>query len=71
MNPVNSETQSSIDNLKNLLNENHVNFEAIRIIIKKLKPLEDNNVLNKKVKNLYLQAINLLADQNELGDLDV
>lgn len=71
VNPVNSETQSSIDNLKNLLNENHVNFEAIRIIIKKLKPLEDNNVLNKKVKNLYIQAINLLADQNELGDLDV
>lgn len=71
VNPMNSETQSSIDNLKNLLNKNHVDFEAIRIIIKKLKPLEDNDVLNKKVKNLYLQAINLLADQNELGDLDV
>ena len=48
-----------------------MNFEAIRAIVKELKPLETTDVLDKKIKNLYLQAINMLSDHNELEDLDV
>lgn len=47
------------------------NYEYIRSTIKDLIPLEKNNLLDKKVKNLYLQIINLLMDNNELGDLNV
>ena len=31
----------------------------------------ENDLLDKNLKNLYLQAINLLADNNQLEDLDV
>lgn len=68
---VSSETINSIECLKNLLNKDQMNFEAIRAIVKELKPLETTDVLDKKIKNLYLQAINILADYNELEDLDV
>lgn len=71
VNPESSEVSNSIGELGSLLNKSSINFDAIRVIIKKLKPLEENNVLDKKVKNLYLQAINILIDNNELGDLDV
>ena len=68
---VSFEAINSIKSLKNLLNEDQINFEAIRAIVKELKPLETTDVLDKKIKNLYLQAINILADHDELEDLDV
>lgn len=71
VNPMSSEIRKSTEYLKKLLNENQINFEEIRVIIKELKPLERSDVLDKKIKNLYLQAINILEDNNELEDLDV
>lgn len=71
MSTVSFEAINSIKSLKNLLNEDQINFEAIRAIVKELKPLETTDVLDKKIKNLYLQAINILADHDELEDLDV
>ena len=71
VNTISFETINSIEYLKNLLNKDQINFEAIRAIVKELKPLETTDVLDKKIKNLYLQAINILADHNELEDLDV
>ena len=69
--PITPEVKSSIECLKSLLNEESFNFSEIRTTIENLIPLDKNNVLDKKVRNIYLQAINLLADYNELGDLDV
>ena len=71
VNPMSLETQKSIEQLKELLNEVPSNFVSIREIIKNLAPLEKNNQLDRRVKNLYLQAINLLIDNNELEDLNV
>lgn len=71
VNPISVEIKELIEILKNCLNETPTNFVAIRSIIKKLIPLEKNDQLDKKIKNLYLQAINLLADHNQLEDLDV
>lgn len=71
VNPVSSETKDSIETLTTLLNHTPTNYEYIRSLIKKLIPLEQNDLLDKKLKNLYLQAINLLADHNQLEDLDV
>ncbi|HGN0870107.1 TPA: AAA family ATPase [Providencia alcalifaciens] len=69
--PITPEVKKSIEYLKNLLNEENFNFSEIRTTIEKLIPLDNNNVLDKKLKNIYLQAINLLADYDELGELDV
>lgn len=71
VNPISSDTKELIKTLKNLLNENPSNYENIRSIVKNLIELEKNDLLDKSLKNLYLQAINLLADHNELEDLDV
>lgn len=71
VNPISADTMDSIKTLKDLLNENPRNYENIRSIIKNLSELEKNNLLDKKLKNLYLQAINLLADNNQLEGLDV
>lgn len=71
VNPISSDTKNSIEILKNLLNENPSNYENIRSIVKSLIELEKNDLLDKSLKNLYLQAINLLADKNQLEDLDV
>lgn len=71
VNTVSFETINSIEYLKNLLNKDQINFKEIRAIVKELRPLETTDVLDKKIKNLYLQAINILADHNELEDLDV
>ncbi|ENU20669.1 hypothetical protein F994_00896 [Acinetobacter bohemicus ANC 3994] len=71
VNPISSDTKNSIEILKNLLNENPSNYENIRSIVKSLIELEKNDLLDKSLKNLYLQAINLLADNNQLEDLDV
>ena len=71
VNPISSETKESIATLKKLLNEDQPNYENIRSIVKDLIQLEKNDLLDKKVKNLYLQAINLLADHNQLEDLNV
>lgn len=71
VNPISSETKNSIETLKNLLNQTPTNYEYIRSLIKELIPLEQNDLLDKKLKNLYLQAINLLSDHNQLEDLDV
>ena len=71
VNPISSDTKNSIEILKNLLNENPSNYENIRSIVKSLIELEKNDLLDKNLKNLYLQAINLLADNNQLEDLDV
>ncbi|EUD12476.1 AAA family ATPase [Providencia alcalifaciens] len=69
--PITPEIKDSIERLKTLLNEESFNFSEIRTTIKKLTPLDKNNVLDKRVRNIYLQAINLLADYDELGELDV
>ncbi|WP_010113080.1 AAA family ATPase [Acinetobacter sp. P8-3-8] len=71
VNPISAEIIELIQILKNLLNETPTNFVAIRSIIKKLIPLEENDKLDKKLRNLYLQAVNLLLDHDELEDLDV
>lgn len=71
VNPISSETKNSIETLKTLLNQTPTNYEYIRSLIKELIPLEQNDLLDKKLKNLYLQAINLLSDHNQLEDLDV
>lgn len=71
VNPISSDTKNSIEILKNLLIENPSNYEKIRSIVKNLVELEKNDLLDKSLKNLYLQAINLLADNNQLEDLDV
>ncbi|MEG0451416.1 MAG: hypothetical protein RR595_16350, partial [Lysinibacillus sp.] len=71
VNPISSDTKDSIEILKNLLNENPSNYENIRSIVKNLIKLEKNNLLDRSLKNLYLQAVNLLADNNQLEDLDV
>lgn len=71
VNPISSETKNSIETLKKLLNQTPTNYEYIRSLIKELIPLEQNDLLDKKLKNLYLQAINLLSDHNQLEDLDV
>lgn len=71
VNPISSDTKNSIEILKNLLTENPNNYEKIRSIVKNLIELEKNDLLDKSLKNLYLQAINLLADNNQLEDLDV
>lgn len=71
VNPISSDTKNSIEILKNLLNENPSNYENIRSIVKNLIELEKNNLLDRSLKNLYLQAVNLLADNNQLEDLDV
>ena len=71
VNPISAETKESITTLKNFLNENSTNYENIRSVVKDLLPLDKKNLLDKQVKNLYLQAINLLADHNQLEDLDV
>lgn len=71
VNPISSETKNSIETLKSLLNQTPTNYEYIRSVIKELIPLEQNNLLDKKLKNIYLQAINLLSDHNQLEDLDV
>jgi len=71
VNPISSETKNSIETLKKLLNQTPTNYEYIRSLIKELIPLEQNDLLDKKLKNLYLQAINLLSDHNQLEDLDI
>ncbi|MDR6630470.1 putative ATP-binding protein involved in virulence [Acinetobacter lwoffii] len=71
VNPISSDTKNSIEILKNQLTENPSNYEEIRLIVKNLVELEKNDLLDKSLKNLYLQAINLLADNNQLEDLDV
>ncbi|MFL9575079.1 AAA family ATPase, partial [Acinetobacter baumannii] len=71
VNPMSSETKESVTTLKGLLHEIPINYDSIRLIIKDLIPLKKNDQLDKKVENLYLQAVNLLIDNNELGDLDV
>lgn len=71
VNTMSSDTKDSIAILKDLLNENPSNYENIRSIVKKLIELEKNNLLDRSLKNLYLQAVNLLADNNQLEDLDV
>lgn len=71
VNPMSAETIASVETLKKLLDTSSTNYEYIRSTIKDLIPLEKNNLLDKKVKNLYLQIINLLMDNNELGDLNV
>ncbi|HFF5441863.1 TPA: AAA family ATPase, partial [Acinetobacter baumannii] len=71
VNPISSEINESIETLKDLLNERSINYDNIRSIVKDLIQLERNGLLDKKLKNLYLQAINLLADHNQLEDLDV
>ncbi len=71
VNPISSETKHSIETLKTLLNQTPTNYEYIRSLIKELIPLEQNDLLDKKLKNLYLQAINLLSDHNQLEGLDV
>lgn len=71
VNPISSDINESIETLKDLLNERSINYDNIRSIIKGLIRLERNGLLDKKLKNLYLQAINLLADHNQLEDLDV
>lgn len=71
VNPISSETKNSIEALKTLLNQTPTNYEYIRSLIKELIPLEQNDLLDKKLKNLYLQAINLLSDHNQLEGLDV
>ncbi|KQQ69625.1 AAA family ATPase [Acinetobacter sp. Leaf130] len=71
VNPMSSETKESIDTLKHLLNEKPTKYDNIRSTVKDLIELERNDLLDKKLKNLYLQAINLLADHNQLEDLDV
>jgi predicted ATP-binding protein involved in virulence len=71
VNPISSEINESIETLKDLLNERSINYDNIRSIVKGLIQLERNGLLDKKLKNLYLQAINLLADHNQLEDLDV
>ena len=71
VNPISADTMDSIKTLKDLLNENPRNYENIRSIIKNLSELEKNKLLDKKLKNLYLQGINLLADNNQLEGLDV
>ncbi|NLP55900.1 AAA family ATPase [Acinetobacter baumannii] len=71
VNPISSKTKKSIETLKILLNESPINYDSIRLIIKNLIPLKQKDLLDKSVKNLYLQAINLLADNNQLENLDV
>lgn len=71
VNPISAETKELIQILKKLLNETPTNFVAIKSIIKKLIPLEENDKLDKKLRNLYLQAVNLLLDNDQLEDLDV
>lgn len=71
VNPISAETKELIQILKKLLNEKPTNFLAIKSIIKELIPLEENNKLDKKLRNLYLQAVNLLLDHDQLEDLDV
>lgn len=66
VNPISSDTKNSIEILKNLLIENPSNYEKIRSIVKNLVELEKNDLLDKSLKNLYLQAINLLADNKSL-----
>jgi predicted ATP-dependent endonuclease of OLD family len=71
VNPISSDTKNSIEILKNLLIDNPSSYVEIRSIIKNLVKLEKNDLLDKSLKNIYLQAINLLADNNQLEDLDV
>lgn len=71
VNPSSSETKDSIEILKTLLNETPTDFEALRSIVKRLIPLEENEKLDQKLRNFYLQAVNLLLDHGELEDLDV
>ena len=71
VNPMSFEIKKSVETLKKLLDENPINYDSIRSNIKDLISLDKNGQLDKKVKNLYLQAINLLADHNQLEGLDV
>ncbi|WP_180027970.1 AAA family ATPase [Acinetobacter sp. YH16032] len=71
VNPISSDTKNSIEILKNLLTDNPRNYVEIRSVVKNLVELEKNDLLDKSLKNIYLQAINLLADNNQLEDLDV
>ena len=71
VNPISSDTKNLIEILKNLLTDSPNNYVKIRSIVKNLVELEKNDLLDKSLKNLYLQAINLLADNDQLEDLDV
>ena len=51
------------------LNSENVNFQTLSNELKKLQPYKSK--LNIEAKNIYMQALNFLIDNDELGDLDV
>lgn len=69
--PTNHITSNILKYMEKLLKSKELNFRELRDFITILQPLEKKNALDKKSRNLYLQIVNLLADNNQLDDLDV
>ncbi len=61
--------KKTIDYIYENLNSENVNFQTLSNELKKLQPYKSK--LNIEAKNIYMQALNFLIDNDELGDLDV
>ncbi|WP_277814127.1 AAA family ATPase [Acinetobacter venetianus] len=61
--------KESIDYIYNSMHSNITNFKKLNNELKKIQPYKSK--LNIESKNIYMQALNFLIDNNELGDLDV
>lgn len=61
--------KNSIDYIYENMNSENVNFQILNNELKKLQPYKSK--LNAESKSIYMQGLNFLIDNNELGDLDV
>lgn len=61
--------KKSIDYIYDAINSDNVNFNSLNNELKKLQPYKSK--LNIEAKSIYMQALNFLIDNDELGDLDV
>jgi|GEM_PF-152986 len=61
--------KESIDYIYENINSENVNFKILNEQLKKLQPYKSK--LNIEAKNIYMQALNVLIDNDAIGDLDV
>lgn len=72
VNPESINLKKSIDDIYNIIVKERKNKEDLNDLNIKLMKLQPHKIkLNSESKSIYMQALNLLIDNDALGDLDV
>ena len=72
VNPESINLKKSIDYIYNIIVKEPKNKEDLNDLNIKLMKLQPHKIkLNSESKSIYMQALNLLIDNDALGDLDV